>query len=194
MLIRLSELLLSAKGLACTRDRRVLFHDLNLTLTEGQCLEVQGPNGSGKSTLLRVLAGLFPDFDGEVEAPAALYLGHKPAINALLTPLENLEWYGRLSGQRADIEDALGRVGFDPRLVNPCSQLSQGQQRRVSLARLLICQRPLWLLDEPFTALDVDGQRLIRDIVIEHCAGGGAVVCATHQALGWPDADTLQLG
>jgi heme exporter protein A len=112
----------------------------------------------------------------------------------LLTPSENLDWYARMDGQPNGIEEALSRVGLDPRIQSPCSQLSQGQQRRVSLARLLICQRPLWLLDEPFTALDVDGQRVVREIVAEHCSAGGAAVCATHQALGWQDATTLKLG
>ncbi len=190
----LSEPLLTASGLACTRDRLSLFQDLNLTLHPGQCLEVHGPNGSGKSTLLRALAGLFPDFDGEVQASPALYLGHKPAINALLTPVENLRWYCRMGGSDADVAAALARVGLDHRLTSPCAELSQGQQRRVSLARLLVCERPLWLLDEPLTALDIDGHRVVHDIVVEHCTSGGAVLCATHQSLGWQDATILRLG
>ena len=169
-------------GLACTRGGRQLFAGFSLSLGGGRCTEVHGANGSGKSTLLRIAAGLFSDYSGEVEAAPCHYLGHRSGVSGLLSPLENLRPHARLGGDSA--REALVRVGLRDQLDVPSSQLSQGQQRRVGLARLLLGDKPLWLLDEPLAGLDADGRGLVRTLVEEHCGGGGAVLCATHQALG----------
>ena len=168
--------------LACTRGGRQLFGGFDLTLDAGRCKEVHGANGTGKSTLLRIAAGLFSDYSGEVEAAPCHYLGHRNGVSGLLSPLENLRPYAQLG--RGPARRALVRVGLGEQLDVPCGQLSQGQQRRVGLARLLLGDKPLWLLDEPLTGLDADGRGLGRALVEEHCAGGGAVLCATHQSLG----------
>lgn len=174
--------LLAMIDLACTRGGRRLFGGFDLTLGAGDCAEVHGANGSGKSTLLRIAAGLFADYSGEVEAVPCHYLGHRSGVSALLSPLENLRPYERLGAGSA--REALARVGLQDEWEVPSGQLSQGQQRRVGLARLLLGDKPLWLLDEPLAALDADGRRLVRELVESHCGGGGAVLCATHQALG----------
>ena len=149
-------------------------------------MEVHGANGSGKSTLLRLVAGLFPDYRGSVASAASFYLGHKPAVSALLSPRENLEWYESLaragngkaeSGRSAGVAEALAAVGLEAWSEIPCGRLSQGQQRRAGLARALLCAEPLWLLDEPLTALDSEGRALVGRFIAEHCAGGGAGCC-----------------
>ena len=178
-------------NLACTRGGRRLFGGFDLALDAGRCVEVRGANGSGKSTLLRIAAGLFADYSGDVEAAPCHYLGHRNGVSGLLSPLENLRPYERLGGGSAG--EALARVGLDGVSEVPSGQLSQGQQRRVGLARLLLGDKPLWLLDEPLTALDGDGRRLVRELVEAHCGGGGAVLCATHQPLGC-SASEVQLG
>ena len=176
----------------------MLFSDLNLALVAGACSALTGPNGSGKSTLLRCVAGLYPDYEGSIEAAPAGYLGHRPAVSPSLTVLENLRWFAALSSaanlSRAELIgrlDAVGLAGYEDVL---CGRLSAGQQRRVALARLRMDESPLWLLDEPFTALDAGGQDLVRALIDEHRAQGGAVLCATHQDLGVPDAGELSLG
>ena len=199
----MSQPLLTLKKLACARGGRLLFEGLDLSLHAGNCVEVRGPNGSGKSTLLRVVAGLFPDYDGQVEAAERFYLGHKPAVNALLTPRENLAWHERAasrrdsggsSGRGARIEQALQAVGLQAWSETPCGELSQGQQRRAALARALVCAAPLWLLDEPLTALDAQGRTLVGRFAEQHCAAGGAVLCATHESLGCASFSVLDLG
>ena len=186
--------LLSFEQLGCQRDGRWLFRDLSLTLDAGECLELEGPNGSGKSTLLRIIAGLYPDFTGTLRVGDGLYLGHRPGIGAMLTAEENLRWYAALQGGTATIAGALSRVGLAGFERVSCQQMSAGQQRRVGLARLLLGGAPLWLLDEPMTALDAAGQRLVQGLIEAHLAGGGAAVCATHQPLGVGGARRLRLG
>ncbi len=190
----LNDILATIAELTCERDGRMLFADLSLTLGGGECLQIIGPNGSGKSTLLRCVAGLFPDYDGTVETSRALYLGHKLGISGLLTAEENLRWYEGLAGQAASVGEVLERVGMAGYERVICQQMSAGQQRRVGLARLLICDAPLWLLDEPLTALDEAGQGLITGLISDHLAGGGGALCATHQLLGVAVERTLELG
>ena len=187
------EPLLRVEHLACERDGRLLFDDLGFTLSAGDCLELRGPNGSGKSTLLRAVAGLYPDFTGTIEAGDSLYLGHRLGISGLLTAAENLRWYESLRGGGLGVSEALERVGMAGFERVPCQRMSAGQQRRVGLARLILCPAPLWLLDEPLTALDGAGQQLVRGLIEARCAEGGAVLCATHQPLGVPGAGMLSL-
>mgnify|MGYP001828468616 CR=1 FL=1 len=193
----MKETLLRVTDLSCEREGRTLFSQLNLSISPGDCVALIGPNGSGKSTLLRCIAGLYPDYDGGIEAAAISYLGHRPGVSPGLPVLENLRWYAALIGNGGD-EAALfarleevGLAGYEDVL---CARLSAGQQRRVALARLGLDSSPLWLLDEPFTALDTQGQDLVRALMATHRARGGAVLCATHQALGVPDAGSLALG
>ena len=194
----MSERLLNLVNLSCEREGRRLFSGLNLSLAAGEVTALTGPNGSGKSTLLRCITGLYPDYEGDVEAASISYLGHRPAVSPSLSVLENLRWFASLSpagtSSAADLVerlDAVGLAGYEDVL---CGRLSAGQHRRVALVRLGLDDSPLWLLDEPFTALDVNGQDLVRSLIADHRARGGAVLCATHQELGVPDSGELNLG
>ena len=194
--------LLTVRQLRCERDERVLFADLSCAVAPGTALQLRGPNGAGKTTLLRILAGFHPDFEGELRrAPGALaYLGHRPALSGLLSAEENLAHYLSLTapGTAASaIPEALERVGLAGYEDVPCQALSAGQQRRVSLARLplLGIAAPLWLLDEPFTALDDRGIALVTALLEEHQAAGGWAIFTTHQPLTpRPGRETLWLG
>lgn len=196
---RVADALLTLKGLGCVRDGRTLFRALDLTVTGGECLTLKGPNGSGKSTLLRAVAGLFIDYEGEIRVSELAYLGHRPGVSLSLSPLENLRWYASLEpeGKRLTppaLVTLLERVGLAGYEDVRCQHLSAGQQRRAALARLMLDSAPLWLLDEPFTALDTGGQELVRSLLVRHTAAGGAAVCATHQDLGVPHGRELLLG
>jgi heme exporter protein A len=182
--------LLTVRQLRCERDERLLFADLSFSVARGTALQLRGPNGAGKTTLLRILAGFHPDYEGEVSrAPGPLaYLGHRPALSGLLTAEENLAHYLSLTApgtEASAITNALERVGLAGYETVPCQALSAGQQRRVSLARLplLGMAAPLWLLDEPFTALDDRGIALVTALLEEHQAGGGGAIFTTHQPL-----------
>lgn len=190
---------LQAQSLACERDDRWLFRDLDLDIRAGEIVRVEGPNGSGKTTLLKILSGQLADYEGELfwsERPMRearesflanlLYLGHAPGVKAALTPLENLAWYQALSGEKLSEEarfralEEVGLVGFED---VPAGQLSAGQQRRVALARLILTPRALWVLDEPFTAIDRDGVAVLERRLVEHARSGGCVLVTTHHEL-----------
>lgn len=193
--------LLTLEGLECVRDGRALFRGLTTTLRAGELLSLQGANGAGKSTLLRALAGLYPDYTGELHASALVYSGHKVGVSGHLTTSENLQFLLGLSnpgsgdlGDDAEHEQsivplaqnisaalaAVGLVGYED---VRCNALSAGQLRRVGLARLLLASEPLWLLDEPLTALDPAGAQLLGRVLDQHTQAGGGAVCATHQDL-----------
>ncbi|MDB6049933.1 MAG: heme transporter ATP-binding protein CcmA [Pseudomonas sp.] len=191
--------LLEAVALACERDWRMLFENLELRLSPGDMLQISGPNGSGKTSLLRLLAGLMQPTAGEVRLnglPLAtqraelgrtlLWIGHAAGIKDLLTAEENLTWLCALHrpAERADIWRALESVGLRGFEDVPCHTLSAGQQRRVALARLYLDSPPLWILDEPFTALDKQGVAQLEQHLAAHCEGGGMIVLTTHHALG----------
>ncbi len=162
-------------------------------------LEIRGPNGCGKTTLLRCIAGLFTQESGCVEIATdeqPLYLGHKPGLSLMLNPLENLRWFLALQGRehrREDCVSALHEVGLEGSQQVPCRSLSAGQQRRAALARLKAGSASLWLLDEPFAALDAPGRDIVRSLVRTQCAAGGAVVCATHEDLGVEGVRRLEI-
>ncbi|MDI5935884.1 cytochrome c biogenesis heme-transporting ATPase CcmA [Halomonas kalidii] len=190
---------LEARELACERDDRWLFEDLDLDIRAGEIVRVEGPNGSGKTTLLKILSGQLTDYRGELFwngmpmrrargdfLASLLYLGHAPGIKAALTPLENLAWYQALAGEAGDERarlvalEGVGLAGFED---VPTGQLSAGQQRRVALARLDLTPRPLWVLDEPFTAIDRDGVAALEARLVAHARAGGCVLVTTHHEL-----------
>lgn len=190
--------MLEARDLFCERDDRVLFQHLDFSLSPGQVLQVQGSNGSGKTTLLRILCGLNGDYEGHIswhgipldKARAdflanVFYLGHMPAINKALSPQENLRWFCASRGQAdtAGIAPALATMGLKGYDDLPCYMLSAGQQRRVSLARLTLTSARLWILDEPFTALDHKGVSHLEALLSDFVGTGGALMLTTHHAL-----------
>jgi heme exporter protein A len=198
---------LSAGDIAIERGGRTILAGVSFEARGGAALILTGPNGAGKSSLLRAIAGLLPlaagafALDGGADEATigeqAHYLGHADALKGALTAGENLAfWAGALGGDssRAAWLGALGRLGLAHAADFPVGALSAGQKRRVALARLLVAARPLWLLDEPTTALDAAAQGLFAAIMREHLAAGGLIVAATHAPLGLEGARTLALG
>ncbi|MDR2877963.1 MAG: cytochrome c biogenesis heme-transporting ATPase CcmA [Chromatiales bacterium] len=189
--------MLRGEALAAMRGDRKLFTDLDFDLHAGELLYIAGPNGSGKTTLLRMICGLVIPSAGQVlwkdenihtlgeEFRAdLLYCGHLGALKDDLSGLENLRFSCRLGGTPVSEDEAvmaLSRMGLAGREDLPAKVLSQGQKRRVGLARLLLMRARLWVLDEPFTALDVGAIELLRETMRTHLAGGGLLVLTTHQ-------------
>jgi len=193
-----SEILLQGIGLCCERDHRVLFESLNVDVSAGEVLQIEGANGSGKTTLLRVLTGLSEATEGDVfwcgepirrvrdvYHREMQYLGHAAGIKQALTAQENLRWHAALKGLVRDdeIDDVLAKVGLRGYEDVPCYTLSAGQQRRVNLARLYLLSAKLWILDEPFTAIDKSGVQAIETLLSHQAQKGGAVILTTHQEL-----------
>jgi heme exporter protein A len=195
---------LSASELECVRGGKRVFADLGFEVGAGEALLLLGPNGAGKSSLLRMVAGLLRPAAGSLElagadpdrslAEQAHYLGHLDPLKSSLSVGENLRFWTRFLGGEGDSGAALRAVGLERVGDLPAGYLSAGQRRRLSLARLLAVERPIWLLDEPASALDADGQALLRDVMRRHLAAGGLILAATHAPLGLDAARELRLG
>lgn len=191
--------MLEISNLACSRGDHLLFSDLNFSLSAGELLQVQGANGSGKTSLLRTLCGFMMPVAGEIRwrgqnirelsdafYAEMIYLGHLNAIKDELNALENLRISAGLAGCKVDdkqVITALRRMGLRGREMLPVKVLSQGQRRRLALARLLLSNASLWILDEPLTALDVGAVELMQELIGEHLVNNGMVIYTTHQPL-----------
>lgn len=195
---------LSGRDISCTRGGRTVFTGVSFDVAAGEALAITGANGAGKSSLLRMLAGLLPLAGGCIHyaenvseltlAEQAHYLGHRDPFKPALSVRENLNFWQRYLGNAAlDIEHALTAVGLGAIGHLPAGFLSAGQKRRLSIARLIAVKRPIWLLDEPATALDAAGQAAFIAIMQSHLDGGGLIAAATHGPLGIT-ARELRLG
>ncbi|OOF50587.1 heme ABC transporter ATP-binding protein CcmA [Rodentibacter genomosp. 1] len=188
---------LSIKNLACQRGERVLFRGLSQDFKSGDFIQIEGRNGIGKTSLLRILAGLAQPLDGDVWWDLAsiskrreiyhqnlLYLGHLSGVKPELSAWENLQFYQRISQAKSGDEAlwaVLEKVGLVGREDLPAAQLSAGQQRRIALARLWLSRAALWILDEPFTAIDKKGVEILTALFDEHTKQGGIVLLTSHQ-------------
>jgi len=191
--------ILEIDALSCVRGDRVLFRDLSFEVRPAELLHLKGRNGSGKATLLRALAGLLLPESGEVRWGGSnirrlreeysrhlMYLGHLNGIKGDLTAAENLRIAATLDGfelSESRAWEVLGEIGLKGHEDLPSKHLSQGQKRRVALARLLANKARVWILDEPFTALDVAAVQLLQDVIRRHVESGGMAIITTHQAV-----------
>lgn len=195
---------LVAENLAGERGDETIFSDLSFELSSGEALVVTGPNGSGKSTLLRIICGLLAPEDGRITlfedaaaqpvSAACHYLGHHNAMKPALSARENLLFWQKFNGAAAlDIDDALEAVDL-PGVENlPFGYLSTGQKRRVSIAKLLVNHRPLWIVDEPTAGLDKASEARFAELIRGHMREGGMVIAATHIPLGLEGVKTLDM-
>lgn len=197
---------LSGSELECVRGGKKVFSGIGFETKGGEALLLLGPNGAGKSSLLRIVAGLLKPAAGRLElsgadpdrslAEHAHYLSHLDPLKSALSAMENLRFWTRFLGGEPGRKpaDALQAVGLEQLSDLPAGYLSAGQRRRLSIARLLALTRPIWLLDEPLSALDAGGQNLLRDVMDRHLADGGLILAATHAPLGLEGARELHLG
>jgi len=189
---------LEAETVSCVRGSRVVFRGLNFRVEAGKVLAIEGANGAGKTSLLRLIAGFLSPAagtirlateggeiaDAEERGRFIGFLGHQDGVKPQLTAAENLGFFAKLHGANANIAAALDAVGLARSADIPGQYLSAGQKKRLALARLKLCARPLWLLDEPLASLDAQGKALVRDMIGAHCARGAIVLAATHEPLG----------
>jgi heme exporter protein A len=199
--------LLECRGLSFSRNEEPIFGPLDFSLGDAEALLVLGGNGTGKTTLLRVLAGLLEATDGEVRfeqravdqghlARGCAFLGHLPGHKGDLSALENLRFTAAMQDSPIPPEQALAEVGLAGFEDNLARRLSAGQNKRLALARLILSPARLWLLDEPYANLDLDGIALVNKLITRHISGDGAVLLTTHGAYAAPPVRvrTLELG
>ena len=195
---------LEGSDLACIRGGREVFGGVSFALAAGEALLVTGPNGAGKSSMLRMIAGLVRLAAGRLElkdgdpeltlAEQAHYLGHQDALKVSLTVAENLAFWVHYLGGDTSVLEALAAVGLEGVSDLPAAYLSAGQRRRLSIARLVAIHRPVWLLDEPTTALDRPAQDSLARLMGAHLLSGGLIVAAAHGPIGLERARELRLG
>ncbi|MGR5067059.1 MULTISPECIES: cytochrome c biogenesis heme-transporting ATPase CcmA [Vibrio] len=189
--------MLEVSNLTAIRDERILFENLQFEIKPGELVQIEGRNGTGKTTLLRIVTGLgdreegIIKWKGEVIEKSRdlfhqdlLFLGHQTGVKRELTALENLRFYQSIHNNRSSDEEifaALTQVGLAGREDVPVAQLSAGQQRRVALARLWLSNQILWILDEPLTAIDKQGIKVLESLFARHTENGGIVMLTTHQ-------------
>lgn len=203
----ISELRLVARDLACLRGGRLVYQGLSFEVASGEALVLTGANGTGKSSLLRQIAGLLEVEQGGIllqggdgersTGEQAHYAGHLDALKPSMTVAETLQfWAAYLDGDEDDttVTSALDAFKLTPLADLPVAYLSTGQRRRLSLARVLVAPRPVWLLDEPTVALDAASTIRLLDLMTAHLASGGILVAATHLDLGLGTAKSLHLG
>ena len=183
--------LISLSEVAARRDGAGIFAPVSHKVVAGQVTELVGSNGAGKTTLLRCVAGLYEQFSGTIDVAPFVFSGHRLGLDPRLNAIENLTWVMSLRSEEASSRQltqqrmvaALDRTGVAHIALKPLNQMSQGQQRRVVMARWLLSCADVWLLDEPLNALDVAGQALLRILLAEHCEKGGGALVATHTPL-----------
>ena len=197
---------LIVNDLSCQRGYNELFSNLSFELSPSEILRISGANGSGKTSLLRIIAGISSGESGNVTfnnnnagsiayQSDIFYLGHLPALSPELHCKENLDYLTQLNGINTDqlIDDALANVGLINYKHEYTANLSAGQKRRVVLAALFVTQSRIWLLDEPFTAIDADGIKSLENQITKHCENGGFCILTTHQDSKLPNLRTLEL-
>ncbi|MFT6408288.1 MAG: heme exporter protein A [Arenicella sp.] len=192
-----SSKVISINNLSCTRGDNQLFDAVSFTLNAGQCLHVTGPNGCGKTSLLRLIAGINLAEDGDISwnnsdttnnpefYTDCAYIAHKEGLKNELTAIENLRYYQHLDGGQDEIalDDILEQMSLLKCADLLAQQLSFGQRRRLSFARLLIADFALWILDEPFTGIDQSGRELIESLCVKHLQQGGLIIMTHHRSL-----------
>lgn len=185
---------LTVENLACARGSAQILSGVSFSVDRGEALILRGPNGSGKTTLLRTLAGLMPPISGAIRcAPEAIaYAGHADGLKAQLSVAENLAFWAEVFGTK-DIAAAVAAFDLDTLADRRAGELSAGQKRRLSLARLLVTGRPVWCLDEPTVSLDTANVARFAAAVEAHLEAGGSAVIATHIDLGLPNARSLDV-
>jgi heme exporter protein A len=194
---------IEAENLVLVRGGRRVQDGLTCRVAAGETLAVTGRNGAGKTSLLRALAGFLEPRAGEIRlrlqsgevisggderGTLVGWIGHHDGVKPQLTPAEHLKFHLKFDGRAGDADEALKQIGLGPLRDLPAQYLSAGQRRRLAFARLTLADRPLWLLDEPFSALDAQGKLFVRTLMERHCAEGGIVIAATHEPLGLPGA------
>jgi heme exporter protein A len=201
---------LSGRDMACIRGGRRVFSGISFSVAAGNALLLTGPNGAGKSSLLRMIAGLIRPAEGSLALEGgdpelsvgeqSHYVGHVDPLKPALTVTENLAFWTRFLNDARDIDEAaliergLAAVDLTDLARLPAGYLSAGQRRRLSLARVLAVPRPIWLLDEPNTALDAASQERLQRVMHTHLSGGGLIIAATHGPLGLGEPAELRLG
>jgi heme exporter protein A len=196
---------LTASELACHRGGRDVFAGVNFAVGSGEALTISGRNGAGKSSLLRTIVGLLRPAAGRLAleggdpelsvAEQAHYLGHQDALKGSLSVAENLSfWAGFFGAPEIDVCKPLDEVGLAGLAALPAAYLSAGQRRRLSIARLIAVPRPIWLLDEPASTLDVAAQERLAKLMKSHLDGGGLILAAAHGPIGLDKAQELRLG